>query len=130
MFQHSVYLMLWDPSKILRGFIKKHDLKGLVIVSDTGTDGSIGEIDIDTLIWKVFKLKQLNLRYQEFLQQAKEKSTNKAKLVFHYLTILKDDPQLPFQLLGPNWLGTKAYRTFTQIASSQYHLFSKVRPHY
>jgi DNA-binding transcriptional regulator PaaX len=118
MFQHSVYIMFWDPTKVLRTLIKQQSLKGQVIVSDTGTDGSIGEIDIDELIWKVFKLEELNTRYEKFLTLVKEKTLNTTKLAFHYLTILKNDPQLPFELLGPNWLGTKAYNKFRKLTKN------------
>ncbi|MBU1327173.1 hypothetical protein KKB64_04890 [Patescibacteria group bacterium] len=32
-----------------------------------------------------------------------------------YLSILRDDPQLPFQLLPDNWLGLKAYQLYRKI---------------
>lgn len=114
-FQQSIYLILWDPTEVLRSFIQAHDLKGLVIISDTGTDGTIGEIDLDTLIWSVFKLEDLNERYKLFLQKAEQTNQPRAHLVFHYLSILKDDPQLPFQLLGPTWLGNRAYRRYLEL---------------
>lgn len=122
-FQYSVYLMLWDPTEILKKFIKDHSLTGSVIVSDTGTDGSIGDIDLDELAWEVFKLEELNARYEKFLQEVKNKTFHPLKLIFRYFSILKDDPQLPFELLGPTWLGDKAYHEFQKLTRS-----SRVNP--
>ena len=114
-FQQSIYLILWDPTEVLRHFIQSRDLKGLVIVSDTGTDGAIGDVDLDTLIWNVFRLEDLNERYESFLKQTEQLQQEKSSLAFHYLSVLKDDPQLPFQLLGPTWLGDKAYRRYLEL---------------
>jgi len=114
-FQQSVYLILWDPTEVLRHFIQVHDLNGLVIVSDTGTNGAIGDADLDTLIWNVFRLKDLNERYGSFLKQAEQPKQEKSHLTFHYLSILKDDPQLPFHLLGPTWMGNRAYRRYLEL---------------
>lgn len=118
-FQHSVYLILWDPTDVIKKFISEHDLSGLVIVSDTGTDGSIGEIDLDHLIWETFALEDLNQSYEAFIQQTKKKNRNPLQLGFHYLSILADDPQLPFELLGPTWKGDKAYRVFKKLFQNQ-----------
>lgn len=114
-FQQSVYLLLWDPTEALKRLIRSHDLKGFVIVSDTGKDGSIGEMDIDDLIWRVFNLEELNDKYRNFLSRALAKEGNPASLALLYLSILKDDPQLPYELLGPNWLGDKAYQKYKAI---------------
>lgn len=114
-FQQSIYLILWDPTEVLRSFIQAHDLKGLVIISDMGTDGTIGDVDLDTLIWNVFRLDDLNERYGSFLKQAELPEQQQSRLAFHYLSILKDDPQLPFQLLGPTWSGDRAYRRYLEL---------------
>jgi len=116
-FQQSIYLILWDPTQALRSFIRAHNLKGLVIISDTGTDGTIGDVDLDSLVWNVFRLEDLNERYKSFLEQA-EQPEQHSRLAFHYLSILKDDPQLPFQLLGPTWLGDKAYRRYLDLKTN------------
>lgn len=129
-FQHSVYLMLWDPSQPLKQFIKEYNLEGSVIVSDTGTDGSIGEMDLDQLIWQVFRLENLNNRYELFLKEAKKSQPNPIQLAFHFFSILADDPQLPFELLGPKWKGTKAYEKFAEIAGDKIiNFLNSKRPH-
>lgn len=121
--QNSSYLILWDPTEVLRNFIKENDLSGMVIVSDTGTDGSIGEKSLDELAWEVFRLDELNSRYQEFMNMTKSKELTAEQLVFFYLSILKDDPQLPFELLGPTWMGDRAFEALQKILGPQADLF-------
>lgn len=113
--QYSTYLILWDPTDVLKELIRDHELSGMVIISDTGTDGSIGDRDIDELVWDVFKLEELNQRYKDFIKETKAKHVKLEHLVFLYLSILKDDPQIPFELLPPTWMGDKAYLTFQKI---------------
>lgn len=128
-FQQSIYLILWDPTQLLRTFVEAHHLTGMVIVSDTGTDGSIGEKSLDELIWEVFELEALNQRYKDFLNTTERDKSKPAQLAFNYLSILADDPQLPFELLGPTWLGDKAYETIkTRLGEEPSSLFSSTRP--
>lgn len=117
-FQDSVYLMLWDPTDTLRRFIHDHGIAGSVVVSDTGTDGSIGERNLHDLIWDVFQLEELNNRYQAFLRETTQRQGQTAQLIFHFLSILRDDPQLPFGLQGPLWNGDKAYKAYRTLLTS------------
>ncbi|OGY16771.1 MAG: CRISPR-associated endonuclease Cas2 [Candidatus Chisholmbacteria bacterium RIFCSPHIGHO2_01_FULL_49_18] len=121
--QNSSYLILWDPTEVLRTFIREQGLSGMVIVSDTGTNGSIGEKGLDELVHEVYQLDELNRRYQEFMKMTKSKETTGEQLAFIYLSILKDDPQLPFELLGPTWMGDRAFETFETVLGSQADLF-------
>lgn len=127
--QQSTYLMLWNPTALLREFISQRGLQGTLIVTDTGTDGSLGEKNLDELIWEVFNLEDLNQRYKTFLQESTVKTTRLDQLAFLYLSILKDDPQLPFELLPPTWTGDKAHEIFQKIISKQANIFfSERRP--
>ena len=114
-FQDSVYLILWDPTEVLKQFLKEHAIAGQVIVADTGTDGSIGEKDLDDLVWEVFQLEMLNTRYKNLLEEVERKTLPSIKMFFHYLSILRDDPQLPFELLGPAWKGDRVYQAVEKI---------------
>ena len=112
--QESVWLMPYNPKTILKDYVKTNDLAGLVLVSDLGKDGSIGEEDNLSLINRIYKLDDLNLRYQEFIKQWSEKKPNQ-ETISHFFSILKDDPQLPFVLLPDNWLGEKAWELIESI---------------
>lgn len=106
--QKSVWLTPYNPKKVLEDFVAEKDLAGLVLVSDLGRDGSIGEEDNRRLVERVYHLDELNQRYEEFFKRWQKKKP-KPEMLPHFFSILKDDPQLPFALLPDDWLGEKAW---------------------
>jgi len=119
MLQISVWLTPYDPRGILKEFIKKRNLSGAVIVSDVGKEGSIGEEDLDDLIRRVYKLDELNERYRNFIGLIKNRELDKPQVAFRFLSILADDPQLPFELLPYDWQGKRAYEVFKEKTQQQ-----------
>jgi len=115
MLQRSVWLTPFNPKGILHQFIKGRKLRGAVIISDLGEDGSIGEESLEELVIRVYNLKRINNRYQKFINQAEKKELDAIQMNFSFLAILKDDPQLPFELLPKWWLGEKAHQIFKKI---------------
>lgn len=109
MLQESVYITPYNPKDILHDFIRERKLKGAVIVSSVGEDGSVGEEDIGELVYKVYGLGELNGRYREYLIKYDGRKKDPIKAMFAFLSILQDDPQLPFDLLPDNWVGEKAH---------------------
>lgn len=106
--QESVWLTPYNPKKILEAFVEKNDLAGQVLLSDLGKDGSIGEEDNRSLVNRVYCLDDLNQRYQEFINLWPAKPPT-PKILSRFFSILKDDPQLPFELLPDDWLGEQAW---------------------
>ncbi len=119
MLQLSVWITPYDPRETLRNFITQSGLEGMVVVSDVGRDGSIGGGDIKVLVAKVYKLDELNERYGNFIRQAKDAASTLEELKFGFLSILKEDFQLPFALLPKDWLGNKAYNIYTNLMRSR-----------
>jgi len=117
MIQESVWLTPYNPSDILREFTNERKLRGTIIVSDIGKDGSIGEEDMKELVRRLYKLDDINQEYQEFLAKAENSQITPTQVYFSYLKILKKDPQLPFELLPSHWLGEKAHKVFLKICS-------------
>lgn len=114
--QESVWLTPYNPKIIVQDFIKENDLSGLILVSSLGKDSSIGDEDLKSLVKRVYKLDLLNKKYEEFIRRFKDKQlVDKMNISFAYFQILKDDPQLPFELLPDTWLGNKAYKLFTSL---------------
>ena len=113
MLQASVWLTPYNPKEVLRKFIEEKGLRGQVLISDLGKDGSIGEEDINELVARVYKLEELIDRYFRFIQEWQGKKVpddlEKSRINFSFLSILIDDPQLPFELLPEDWPGDKAY---------------------
>lgn len=116
MVQESVWLTPYNPKEVLEELIEERNLIGNILISDIGEDGSIGEEDVKTLISRIYKLGKINDQYKEFIDKHgdKEKS-DRIQMTFEYLSILRDDPQLPFSLLPPDWVGDKVYRLYKSI---------------
>ena len=72
-------------------------------------------MDVNELIDRVYKLSNLNSRYEDFIEKALKGYCLTSQLKFLYLSILEDDPQLPFQILPEWWLGDKAQEAFFNI---------------
>lgn len=116
--QDSVWITPYNPVDTLRSFIEENGLSGTIIISDMGKDGSIGEENRQSLIVRVYNLEKLNDRYEELLCEIDEHGVDHW-VVIKYLSILRDDPQLPFELLPRWWKGDKVYQLVKP------HLFSK-----
>lgn len=114
MLQASVWITPYNPKKILEELVLHHHIPGSIIISDLGKDGSIGEEDLDDLLSRVYNLEDLNRRYKAFIQELKLDKQNRVQTSFRYLSVLQDDPQLPFEILPHDWLGDKAYQYFQE----------------
>lgn len=111
--QESVFLIPYNPRMSLKSFIEERNLRGVVIISDLGQDATIGEEDLKTLIGRLYHLNALNERYKEFIHTYKiERNSQFGDAATKYLSILRDDPQLPFELLSDDWRGDEAYKLF------------------
>lgn len=108
--QDSVWVTPYNPIDLVRSFARSRGLHGTIIVSDMGKDGSIGEEDVKGLIVRVYGLESLNDRYTDWIESEKDKGAVDAFLMLRFLSILKDDPQLPFALLPQWWKGDTAYK--------------------
>ncbi|MBI3576916.1 hypothetical protein HY086_02685 [Candidatus Gottesmanbacteria bacterium] len=109
--QESLWINPYNPSLLLEEFANLHNIPGTILVSKLGHDGAIGEEELTDVIVRVYELNKLTERYNEFI--ATYKDTPKVKstaLLYDYLTVLKDDPQLPFALLPKNFPADTAYR--------------------
>jgi phenylacetic acid degradation operon negative regulatory protein len=76
----------------------------------------------DLLIEKVWGLQKLTEKYRslfktwhEILSQEGEKIGKMQKVLDDYLTILKEDPGLPKELVGEKWIGFEAFTIFKEI---------------
>lgn len=115
--QESLWITPYDPSVILREFVALYGIEGRVIVSKLGKDGAIGDEEFSDLIHRVYHLEELIERYNGFLEEyeGSKQIINPLKMVLDYFAIVKDDPQLPFDLLPPNFPGEGANRLFVSL---------------
>ena len=117
--QESVWLTPYNPKKLLEEFLAESKLESdLVIISSLGKDGTIGELDLIELMEKVYNLSEVNEKYKEFLEETAKGEVSRDKIIFSFLSILKGDPQIPFEILPKDWVGREAYKVFKKFAKS------------
>ena len=61
-------------------------------------------------------MERINNRYKNLIRESKK--IDAKELVFKYLDILRDDPQLPQELLPNDWNGKEALRIFKKFVKS------------
>lgn len=111
--QDSIYVAPFNPTNQVRRYIKELNIEGETLISKMGKGGHIGNMNIKELIGKVYKLDLMRSNYQIFvskIENNKISAGNAPFLFLEYLSILKQDPQLPPQLLPSDWGGDRAYK--------------------
>lgn len=111
--QDSIYMAPFDPTNQVKQGIAEMTIEGEVLISKMGKDGHIGNMNIKELIGKIYKLDLIGSNYQIFVSKIENSvvSVKNAPFLFlEYLSVLKQDPQLPPQLLPKDWRGDKAYK--------------------
>lgn len=117
MLQQSLWITPYNPTPIIKKFTKERGLHGMILVSRLGRDGNVGGLSTQELVNKVYRIEELEARYQKYIKKYKDRplSVPKWQAAFDFLLILRDDPQLPWELLPKKWVGDKAYRVFHQL---------------
>jgi DNA-binding transcriptional regulator PaaX len=116
MLQSSVWLTPYNPVKSLSKFVEKGDLSERVVVSVLLEDWALPAVG------KIYGLEDVNRRYREFVGRAEGvkgekglKEDERMVTAFEYFSILRDDPQLPFELLPKDWAGEQAQEVFEKL---------------
>lgn len=117
--QLSLYLAIYNPRGLLKNWLNENPITGDIIASDLGPDGTLGDRSLIDILSSAYDLNKLNHEYAFFLEKFSSPIQNnlpkKMQAAFLYQSILKKDPQLPFELLPDWWLGDKAYRHFNSM---------------
>lgn len=119
--QESLWLNPYNPARILSDFVAEHDIPGSILVSKLGKDGAIGEEKLPDLIRRVYNLDDLALRYESFLNaytKRGKQSIYPLEAAMSYLSILKDDPQLPFPLEPEDFPAARAHVLYRKITGA------------
>ena len=118
--QKSVWISVADLSRELRQENLIYQDEGIVLISSLKSSEGIGGKTVQELVEQWYHLFELNRRYDNLLLLFKEKKflTKEEKFIIkmRYLKILKDDPQLPRQLLPKNWQGDVVYNYINQLS--------------
>lgn len=119
--QESLWLTPYNPRDLVGDFATEKEIGGSILVSKLGTDGAIGEETLSDLIARVYKLDAINEKYADFLDTYgnKQKPQSLFSMATSYLSILKEDPQLPFPLYPKDFLAEKAYQLYQTLTKSK-----------
>ncbi len=78
--------------------------------------------DRETLIEKVWGRSELEKKYRELfkkwhliLSQSEEKTAKLSRVSTEYVVLLRQDPGLPVELIGSNWIGHEAFNIYKEI---------------
>lgn len=107
--QQSVWLTAYNPTKLISSYVGQRKLAGLVLVSDLKEGGFIGGKKAPEIVKGIYNLETLNDQYRQFCLQVENKKIKNQEIIIEYLSILKKDSQLPFELLPGGWWGEDAY---------------------
>ena len=111
MLQSSVWLTPHNPLERLSKFVEQKGLADSVVVSvllDEWGAPAVAE---------VYRLEEINRRYREFTERVEGLGdrVEKMELAFGYFAILRNDPQIPFELLPQDWVGGQARELFEKL---------------
>ncbi|MBU1327360.1 CRISPR-associated endonuclease Cas2 [Patescibacteria group bacterium] len=110
--QASVWMTPHAPQDLVNDFATKHHVEGAILVSKLDKYGMIGDETLSEVMVRIYCLDDINKQYEDFLLIGKQKSISVFQSVVLYESILRDDPQLPFELLPSWWMGEDAHHIY------------------
>lgn len=115
--QDSLYLIANNPYQFVQEFIKENNPDGLILISELGKQGFVGEDSLKDFIWVNAGLEKINDRYNDFIGKWKDVKGgfSKTAVAIDYYSILQNDPQLPFKILSDDYSGDEAYLLFQKL---------------
>lgn len=116
----SSYILFKNPQELVKRFIKQFgELEGNVIISRLPKDGFLGHEDLGKFLWERSGLAEVNEKYRQFIESYKHyRGEMNSKIFLDYFSILRDDPQIPFELLPDDYLGDGVYLLFLQLSKN------------
>jgi phenylacetic acid degradation operon negative regulatory protein len=117
--QRSIWITPYDPREVLRKFIEDCGLVGEVLIGDFSEGSYIGGEGWEGLLARIYNLSALNQHYRSFISAYSKRSEASPQILLDFLGILRNDPQLPFELLPKDWCGSEAYRLCEKQLRSQ-----------
>jgi len=115
--QDSLWINPFNPTKLIDTFLSERNIPGTVLISKIGKDGAIGNETLPDLLERVYHLDHLRERYDDFIETYSKHTASPFAGIQEYLSILADDPQLPFPLLPKDFPNRKAHELYTSLQS-------------
>lgn len=118
--QQSSYLLFSNPAELINEFLKDYPyFSGNTLISKLTKQGILGGEDISKFLWSRAGMDEVNSQYRSFIDRYKmSKDISKSKIFLDYFSILRKDPQIPFELLSDEYLGDEAYLLFLRLSKN------------
>ncbi len=104
----SPFNFLGDVEKI----IQQYHLSSYVLLA---ISNKLGREPSKELAERIWRLRELNDKYAEYIREMKSKKLTRQQAIFKYLMILNQDPKLPKDLLPEDWKGEEAYQIYKKL---------------
>jgi len=124
LWQRSVWVSPFDVSTELNSYLRSQNLSGAVQILVGKRVGDLSDREFAAKIWPLEELNQeyaslLNHWKKELQRERSARQRFRAAAILHgrYLDILARDPQLPPELLPPDWAGAEAQKLFKKLTS-------------
>lgn len=113
--QNSLWISPYNPSEYLEHVMKYRKIYSDIIITEVDKNAILpyGKEGLHEMIERVYKLSDLNKLYEKFLKKCNK--ADKLHSAFEYLNILKDDPQLPFELEPKGFFANEAYKKYISL---------------
>ena len=115
--QRSIYLSPYDLNEDVYEFLEKQQLYGQAFVL-TARHELLGEAkELAAKIWNIDKLEE---KYDSLYQEIKQARTNGKqedirKIKDDFISLMREDPHLPLELLPEDWIGLKVQRVIVKL---------------
>lgn len=112
--QQSVWISPFNYIYNIAKIIQEYHLGSYVIFSVTEKLGLEESQELSGRIWKI---DEVNEEYKKFIQKYSSlKKIPKFSLKIDFFSILKQDPQLPKELLPSDWKGEEAFNLYKRLS--------------
>lgn len=107
MLQKSIWLSSCNYLKVINKLVGYYHINDYVLTTVTSNIDNQGDKELANKVWSLDKI---NKAYQDFITEYKKAKKSDISDKFLYLNILKQDPQLPIELIPEDWVGERAAR--------------------
>ncbi|MCD6500653.1 hypothetical protein J7K42_01380 [bacterium] len=112
-YHKSLYISPFNFLGDIEKIVKQYRLSSYVLLA---VSNKLGREPSKELAERIWKLRELNDEYKEYIRKVKSKKLTKQQAIFKYLVILNRDPKLPQDLLPEDWKGEQARRIYKKLA--------------
>ena len=111
--QESVWISPYQHHQLeIEALGKLHGLEPFIYTLLTK---GIGRMHSTQLAERVWNIGALNKKYQKYIEEYSDTKANRLEGASSFLALVREDPQLPSELLPADWKGKEAFQLYSYI---------------